>query len=110
MNKIKIKKGDGFYNGRFELIQERRLRQAQRHKRREWKVGCWLDGQWRVLEKPCYCGRNHHLVEIKSVAGIERICPFVLWMKLAFYGLDFDREWVEFLTPSRFMKPLVTGG
>ena len=110
MNQVKIKKGKGFCNGRVDLIQERRLEQAQRYERRKWEVGCWMNGQWRVLEEPCRCGRNHHLIEVRSAAGIERMCPFVLWMNLALHGREFDTRWATSVTPSRFMKPLVTGG
>jgi hypothetical protein len=108
-----LKKGEGFCNGRFDLIQERRLKQAQRYERRRWQVGHWLAGQWRMIDEPCRCGRNHYAVESRSGLGVQQHCPVAFWMSITFYNRTngkWNEEFYHSFPMARLVVPIITGG
>lgn len=96
------KKGDGFSNGRFDLIQHRRMVGLQRLKMKEHMVNVWMNSKWRVSDSPCLCGRNHYAVEVKSDESddglIEMHCPLTWWGWMVFLG-GLDLPVSEFCFP-----------
>lgn len=78
--------GNGFKDGRFDLMQERRVKQEQRLQVVEFAVRCWMGGQWRATSSPCGCGHNHYSIQSRSRLGLEEHCPVTWWGLLVWIG------------------------
>jgi hypothetical protein len=79
---------EGYRNGRFGLIQERRWNQARRYAMMKRMVEYWLEGEWRLVDEPCRCGRDHRTLESRSGLGIQRHCPVTWWGWLRLFHIS----------------------
>lgn len=88
-----------------DFIAERRYEQACKYERMKNEAGHWLDGGWRIIRKPCKCGRNHYALQSNSGLGEIEHCPLTWWGRLMLFAND--RERVRDLY-ERIVRPIIT--
>jgi hypothetical protein len=74
-----------------DFIAERRAELSERFERDHYRVDNWLSGQWRIIRKPCRCGRNHYAIQSSSGLGEMEHCPLTWWGKLMLFSADRDK-------------------
>lgn len=76
---------------RIETLWRRRNEaRAMRVEKKRMIVDHWRAGSFRVIAKPCKCGRDHLALECRSAMGIEEVCPVTWWTWLAMLARDPD--------------------